>query len=992
MVKKIFNSYLFTILILSALLVSSVVKGKALEEKREVGMIYATTSGMDFEISVNWQELTFDMVDFEGEVFVKIASKGMETISQEGAPSLPFMTKAFGVPPTTTLSVTATPGKMYTIQLDYPVLPSAKQEIDWDFPETFSGQQIFPDSKFALEKDLEIYSGDTIFPNTYVKILNDGFVRQQRIMGLGIYPFQYNPQTNQLFVYETLKIQIKFDNDNIIDNSEQIMESSYYEDWFLRNLENYEMAKEWRINKEELNLVNAQGDEINQKIDHLWMPPDPGWRIKIQEKGMYQINYGDLQSANFPVDDVDPTNIKMYYRGVEIAILISGNGDSVFDTDEKIIFFGDNYNSKYSQENIFWLTFGEDPGIRMQERYAVPGTAVVPGFYDENKYLEQNYFYLTGVPGGDDFERFMWAYVYATTAGVPKSWSTNFSLDSAVSNLESTLKIDILGYLAVPTNPDHHVTVSLNNQYLGEAWWDGLNWQSLQFDVPIGTLLSGTNTVTVTCPNDTGYGRDLVYIDKIELNYKSTFQSENDILLFTMESIGPWKFLINGYSNNQLSLFDISDENAVVKISGYELIGTESPYTLAFEETLETVRTYWTGTDSTYKSVLEIELDEPSNLQSQLNSADHILITHETFLSEAEILVDFRIDQGVDSILVNLQDIYDEFNYGFTDAIAIHDFLFHAYSTWQEPAPSFVLLLGDGNFDPKNYLNYGRLSFLPPYLATADPWINETAADNRYVTLVGTDTMPDMMLGRISVEDPDSASDFISKIIYYQQNRRPSDWRERILAVADNADSAGDFPVISDRIMNEHVPESYQIDRVYYGVTHGDVSAARSAIQNEINNGVFIVNYVGHGQYVAWAEEQLFKNTDVVNLTNELMYPVILSMTCYDGFYHRPGTTSGDYRSLAEVITRAVDSGAVASWSPTGLGVASGHDVLNSGFLDAIFLDGLNTLGEATLTGKFNLWMTGGSQDLLDTYLLFGDPAMEFTSSLYESYLPIIVK
>jgi hypothetical protein len=81
------------------------------------------------------------------------------------------------------------------------------------------------------------------------------------------------------------------------------------------------------------------------------------------------------------------------------------------------------------------------------------------------------------------------------------------------------------------------------------------------------------------------------------------------------------------------------------------------------------------------------------------------------------------------------------------------------------------------------------------------------------------------------------------------------------------------------------------------------------------------------------------------------------------------------------VITRADGVGAVASWSPTGLGVATGHDVLNRAFYEAVFVDGVTTIGEATQAGKLALWSTGSNQDLLDTYLLFGDPATKLPIS-----------
>ena len=119
------------------------------------------------------------------------------------------------------------------------------------------------------------------------------------------------------------------------------------------------------------------------------------------------------------------------------------------------------------------------------------------------------------------------------------------------------------------------------------------------------------------------------------------------------------------------------------------------------------------------------------------------------------------------SMSVDVQDIYDEFGYGIVSAAAIHDFLAYAYTNWKTPTtppPSYVVLFGDGNYDPKNHM-YGRVSYIHPYLAPADPWIIETAADNRYVTLVGNDTLPDMMLGRISVNDTTEAGIMVNKII-----------------------------------------------------------------------------------------------------------------------------------------------------------------------------------------------------------------------------------
>jgi hypothetical protein len=58
------------------------------------------------------------------------------------------------------------------------------------------------------------------------------------------------------------------------------------------------------------------------------------------------------------------------------------------------------------------------------------------------------------------------------------------------------------------------------------------------------------------------------------------------------------------------------------------------------------------------------------------------------------------------------------------------------------------------------------------------------------------------------------------------------------------------------------------------------------------------------------------------------------------------------------------------------LGYTSGHDYLNRGFFEAVFEEGMVFLGGATAAGKLDLWATGRNLDLVDTYILFGDPAM----------------
>jgi uncharacterized repeat protein (TIGR01451 family) len=328
-------------------------------------------------------------------------------------------------------------------------------------------------------------------------------------------------------------------------------------------------------------------------------------------------------------------------------------------------------------------------------------------------------------------------------------------------------------------------------------------------------------------------------------------------------------------------------------------------------------------------------------------------------------------------MVVDVQDVYDEFGGGVFDPLAIQRFLAYAYQTWTPPAPAYVLLVGDGHYDFKDNLGRGEPIYIPPYLADVDPWISEVAADNRYVCVSGDDVMPDMHLGRLPVKTEAEVAAVVAKIIGYEEAPPHADWNSELLFVADNLDpGAGDFAALSDNIADNYLPDPYTADKVYYAVTHPTPAEARAAIIDAVNEGRLLVNYIGHAAIPYWAAEQLFGVNDIPALTNDDRLPFMVPMTCLDGFYIRPSPAGLDYSSLAEVVVRASDRGAIASWSPTGMGVASGHDYLNQGLFLALFADDLVRLGPATTEAKLYLYsQTGLYRELLDTYALFGDPA-----------------
>jgi hypothetical protein len=118
-----------------------------------------------------------------------------------------------------------------------------------------------------------------------------------------------------------------------------------------------------------------------------------------------------------------------------------------------------------------------------------------------------------------------------------------------------------------------------------------------------------------------------------------------------------------------------------------------------------------------------------------------------------------------------------------------------------------------------------------------------------------------------------------------------------------------------------------------------------------------------------------------------------ISATGSEGYFANPSQPGGsDLSCLGESVVRVANKGAIASWSPTGQGLAAGHDFLDRGLFQALFYHGMHEIGAAATQAKLYLYgNTGEYRDLLDTYVLFGDPALQLNAP-WTQYLPIVTK
>ncbi|MBN2410431.1 T9SS type A sorting domain-containing protein [candidate division KSB1 bacterium] len=363
----------------------------------------------------------------------------------------------------------------------------------------------------------------------------------------------------------------------------------------------------------------------------------------------------------------------------------------------------------------------------------------------------------------------------------------------------------------------------------------------------------------------------------------------------------------------------------------------------------------------------------PGDLFSGQNGADYIIITHPAFKEQAERLAAYRRDfNDFRTIIVFVEDIFNEFNYGLSDPTAIRDFLYNAYQRWQKPAPAYVLLFGDASWDPKKNLSSAyKYDFVPSY--------GNPVSDTWFVCFDGPeDILPEMSVGRLPVENAAQAEVIVDKIISYESTPSGA-WKKNFMFISGGFDKY-------EQIVFNHQSELLAQDFVNPGPVGGrDISIKketeglnegehRDDILNVINNGVVWSNFIGHAGSSTW--DLMFHNPDIDVLSNDLKFPFITSMTCHTGRFAEPNQDSFGERFLL-----VSNKGAIGFWGTSGWGYTYEDYQYLRELYSVALQDTVHRLGDAITLAKFGLWNNLGPgqhvRNLILQYNLMGDPAVD---------------
>jgi hypothetical protein len=441
-------------------------------------------------------------------------------------------------------------------------------------------------------------------------------------------------------------------------------------------------------------------------------------------------------------------------------------------------------------------------------------------------------------------------------------------------------------------------------------------------------------------------------------------------------------FVVGGFSTGGIRAYDVTNPYKPIRLTGVaelELAGSRAAFFTAWPNT-----PYALVGGTGFLAPVALEYDAGSDLRSTERRADYIAIVHRSLWDAVQPLLDHRAGEGLAVAKLDVQDIYDEFSGGMVDPEAIRAFLSFAYRHWNAGGspPQYVLLVGDGHYDFKGELRPGVPNLIPPYLLSVDPYIGETAADNRYASIGGDDDfLPDMALGRIPARAPAEVTAVVDKILAYENDAAAGEWQRTAVFIADPPDDpAGDFRALSEQARSL-MPPAYTTAATYYKSSPSLDTAIemRAAIRSAYESGALYVQWFGHAARASWSKDRVWELSDPAKLSANTVWPFTAHYSCWSGYFINI-TPSGQYgnsdQSLAEAMLLTPKRGSLADFAPSGLHVGGALGALNEALVKAIFVDRIDRIGKATDAARKAYFDSGaGAVDIIDTQVLLGDPA-----------------
>ena len=957
-----------------------------------------------------------------GNATTHIGFDGAAWTTETGKPKLPVYTVQIGIPSSSSVTATVLQKQSSFKKVELPLI--INQMVDPFFPDA----QEWNDSVKPTGSKIS-----NLYPAEMIEVVPVGFVRSQRVGALHIHPVQYNSTTQQIKITHDITFRIDFygaPTGTAVPLSSHFLDSTAYENLYQTMLINNAQASSWRrrgvgTSRMQMQVAPAAPDSKRRRF-----------KTPITETAMYRITYDRLRSSGITPETIDLNSIRIETSGQEQGFYIfDENQNETLDQADMIVFYARAISNKFTDTNFYWFSFvpkgtesvagepevgstfriGTRSGAPVTRDITPPNAFLTELRFEENKLYDTldgynvkselaDHYFWTGFRGGNSgisTKRFP----VELPGAVPRN--TNFKRDA-------TLHVKLQG--ASRKNQARHrakfyFNTNDNSKSLGpEEIWLRQESPLIARNIPQNRIHDDqANELRIDAldKNNAPGGSYDFYLDWYAFEYWHNFRAKNNRLEFNSDTepivSGKTHFSITNFSSEAIDVYTLNSSGLAAKLVDGKVTGGSNSYQILFEDDVTQYTNYFVIANTDYGSIRTLTEVPPSTLRNPTTQADYIVITHKTFLESIQPLVDFRRSQGLIVKVVDIDEIYDEFSGGLFNPFAIQTFLRIAYQTWQSPAPTYVLLVGDAHYDYKQVARQRDATYdlYPIFVPTYHGWApesGETAMDQRFVNIVGDDALPDMLVGRLSVQTPDELSVMIKKIIDYEKNPKIGPWQATLVQVADdelNNPSDETFETSRDKLIQRIIPVAYNTKQIYLRKIRIQekykekyVPETKRRILKAFNDGALVIEYAGHGGTHTWADEAIFHIDDTLNLRNSYL-PFVISTTCLNGKFDKPQQYGS--HSLSEQLLLS-KYGAIASLSASRLTYATANAQFDEDLFTTMFVRepfeakqgqieikaSQPSIGKIVTDAKIRFitrstnsqWIPGTEQ-----YILFGDPA-----------------
>lgn len=739
-------------------------------------------------------------------------------------------------------------------------------------------------------------------------------------------------------------------------------------------------------------------------------------KIAIKDHGIYKIDVPFLSSLGFNVSNISSGSIRLFGNGgamlseanaeipiddlAENAIMVVDGGDGVFNGADYFLFYAsgpnkwikDSLNKKfihqkniYSDSAYYFITIG-GAGKRILAQQNIPAPTGSVNSFNERIFHELDTINL--LSSGKEW----FGEEFADAPGKTLSRSFTVNIPNLVTSLPVTF---ISNCVARSINAASRFDVRVNNQIIqqinvpstGPGFYD-LFAQQAQVS---SDLLFSQEALQINYTYVPGSFNSQGWLNFFEINARRNLVLPNtgQLSFRDWNSVGnnnPEYIISNVTSNTQV--WEITDPLSPAKMQG-NISGNE----FRFVNDAIRLRDYIAFNSS--NALLPVNAGRIQN-QDLHNSQqmDYLIVTNNLLSSEAERLAAFhRQKNSLKVVVITIDKIFNEFSSGSQDPVAVRDLVkmyFDKAGSNIVNRPKYLLLFGDASFDIKNRI-VNNTNLVPAYQnqISLDPLSTYTSDDffgflddNEDINSGLVINLLDIGIGRIPAKNITEAKNCVDKVIAYYAKESFGAWRNIVSFIADDEDNnlhLQDAELITGTVSSNPV---FNIQKIYLdafqqqsGSAGSRYPAVNETINNRIETGTLILNFIGHGGAARLAEEVILDQPMINGWNNTNRLPLFVTATCDFAPYDNPFINS-----IGENILLRPKTGGIAMMTTTRLVFSFSNRIMNNNYMQFATQPDANgkyrSLGEAIMEAKNFTYQTSGDVINNRKFTLLGDPAL----------------